>query len=110
MSSTACATGGEARHMPLRHARVPHVATSGVRADAKRALMSQVAFGLLWSFVFVLPWEEVIRLPLLGSIPRLVAVVTLVVSGLFILARGRVRPPAAFQLLALAFVLWAGLS
>ncbi len=72
--------------------------------------MSRAAFACLWGFVFVLPWEDVIRLPLLGSIPRLVALVALVVGGLFIVARGRVRPPAAFQLLALAFVLWAGLS
>src|SRR6266480_3166731 len=98
----------EARHMPWSRARVPHVATSGDRADAKQALMSRVAFGLLWGFVFVLPWEEVVQLPLWGSIPRLVGVVALAVGVLYIVARGRIRPPASFHVLALAFVLWAG--
>src|SRR6266480_810155 len=100
----------EARHMPWSRARVPHAQTSGDRADAKQALMSTAAFACLWAFVFVLPWEDVLRLPLLGSIPHVAGVVALGAGVLYVLARGTIRPPSPFHIFALLFVLWAGLS
>jgi len=72
--------------------------------------MSKTAFGLLWCFVFVIPWEEVVRLPLLGSMPRLVGVVAFGVGALHIVARRTVRPLAWFHIFAVLFVLWAGAS
>ena len=72
--------------------------------------MSKAAFGLLWCFVFVMPWEEVVSLPVWGSIPRLAGVVALAFGVLHILARGSIRPLTWFHRLAAVFVLWTGVS
>ncbi len=72
--------------------------------------MSKVAFALLWCFAFVIPWEEVVYLPMFGSVPRLVGVVACTVGGLYVLARGTVRPLSSFHVLAALFVLWTGMS
>jgi O-antigen ligase len=72
--------------------------------------MSNAAFRLLWCFVFVLPWDQFVYVPLLGSIPRLVGLVASGVAALYILARRRVRPLSAFHVFALLFVIWAGVS
>jgi len=70
--------------------------------------MSNAAFWVLWCFVFVLPWDVLTKLPVVGSIPRLVGLAASAVCVLYILARRRVRPPSWFHLFALLFVLWAG--
>src|SRR5713101_8011575 len=72
--------------------------------------MSKAAFRFLWCFVFILPWEEVIRLPVFGSLPHLVGVVALGVGVLHILARRRFRTLSWFHLFGALFVLWSGLS
>ena len=72
--------------------------------------MSKAAFWTLWCFVFVLPWDEFILMPVLGTIPRLVGLVASAVGVLHILARRRVRPLSWFHVFALLFVLWAGVS
>ncbi|HEV2750286.1 MAG TPA: O-antigen ligase family protein [Gemmatimonadales bacterium] len=72
--------------------------------------MSRAAFSLLWCFVFILPWDKFIVLPVLGSLPRIVGLVASAVGVLYILARRRVRPLAWFHVFALLFVIWAGVS
>jgi O-antigen ligase len=72
--------------------------------------MSQAAFYALWCFVFVLPWDPLANLPVLGSIPRIVGLVASAVGILHILARRRVRPLSWFHVFAVLFVLWAGVS
>jgi len=72
--------------------------------------MRNTAFALCWCFVFVVPWENVVQLPVLGSLPHLVGMVAFVVGVLHILARGSVRPLSWFHVLALLFVIWAGVS
>src|SRR5207245_8912983 len=72
--------------------------------------MSTAAFSLLWCFVFVLPWDALGYLPVLGSLPRLVGLVASGVGIVYILARRRLRPPGWFHLFAVLFVLWAGVS
>jgi len=37
--------------------------------------MSKAAFWSLWCFVFVLPWDKIIVIPVLGTIPRIVGLV-----------------------------------
>lgn len=74
--------------------------------------MTRLARLGLLVFAFVLPWEDSLLLPYLGSLGR--------VSGLLLLAAGlpslfqgnrlRVRLPSLFLLLMLAFVVWSGLS
>lgn len=72
--------------------------------------MRQAAFWALWCFVLVLPWDAFTRLPVLGSIPRLIGLGALAVGVLYILARRRVRPLSWFHVFAILFVLWAGVS
>lgn len=72
--------------------------------------MSNAAFRLLWCFVLVLPWDVFIRVPVLGSIPRIVGIVASAVGVLYILARRRVRPLSWFHVFAILFVVWAGVS
>src|SRR6266568_4146762 len=84
--------------------------TTVLAHSAGLAPMSKVAFSFLWCFVFFLPWDEVIHLPVWGSLPRVVGVVASVAGVLHIVARGRIRPPSWFNVLGLLFVLWAGAS
>ena len=72
--------------------------------------MSNAAFWSLWCFVFVLPWDKFILMPVLGSIPRLVGLAASAVGVVHVLARRRVRPLSWFHLFAMLFVLWAGVS
>jgi len=72
--------------------------------------VSRATFVLLWCFVFVIPWEEVVHLPVLGSLPHLVGVVACTVGVLHVLARGSLRPLSWFLALAILFVIWAGAS
>jgi O-antigen ligase len=72
--------------------------------------MNKAAFWLLWCFIFVLPWDMFINLPVLGSIPRLVGLVASAVGILHILARRRIRPLSYFHVFAVLFLLWAGVS
>lgn len=72
--------------------------------------MSQAAFYALWVFVFVLPWDPLANLPVLGSIPRIAGLVASAVGVLHIAARRRVRPLAWFHVVTALLVLWAGVS
>lgn len=72
--------------------------------------MRKTAFALLWTFVFVIPWEDFVQFPGLGSLPRLVGLVACATAVLHVFGRGSVRRPSWFLLLAAGFVLWAGLS
>lgn len=74
--------------------------------------MNRVAQYALLGFAFVLPWEDAVVLPLLGSIGRVSGLVLLAVA-LPSLVRGaglRLRLPSAFLLFMAAFVLWSCLS
>ena len=72
--------------------------------------MSKAAFVALWCFVLVLPWDALMEMPVLGSIPRAVGLLAAAVGVVYVLARQRVRPLSWFHLFALLFVLWAGVS
>src|SRR5207247_4723877 len=52
-------------------------------------VMSNAAFWSLWCFVFVLPWDKFILMPVLGSIPRLVGLAASAVGVVPVLARRR---------------------
>jgi len=72
--------------------------------------VNRVAFALLWAFVFVIPWEEIVHLPGLGSLPRLIGILACVVGALHVIARGSLRPLSKFHVFAGLFVLWAAVS
>src|SRR6266576_6290359 len=59
------------------------------RAMPVRWVMSNAAFWSLWCFVFVLPWDKFILMPVLGSIPRLVGLAASAVGVVHVLARRR---------------------
>ena len=70
-------------------------------------LRAVVAF-LLAVFVFTLPIEELVSLPGLGSVTRLVGLVTMPIALLALVEGGRVRfrVPTLFLLASAMFVLW----
>lgn len=72
--------------------------------------MRKTAFGALWLFVFVVPWELFITFPGFGTIGRLVGATAFGLGVLDVILRGRMRPPSAFHVLALLFLFWSGAS
>src|ERR1700730_9715741 len=72
--------------------------------------MQTVAYALLWLFVFTMPWDDIVQLPVLGSLPRLVGIAASVVGVLFVIARGRFRPLSWFHVFTGLFVIWAALT
>ena len=73
-------------------------------------LVTRAAVFFLWCFVFSLPWDVVIDLPALGSIPRIVGLVASAVGIVYIVARRRFRELTWFHVFAVLFVLWSGVT
>jgi len=72
--------------------------------------MGKAAYGALWCFVLVLPWDVFVNLPVVGSIPRIVGLVASAGGVLYVLARRSLTPLSWFHMFAALFVLWAGVS
>src|SRR4051812_35063591 len=72
--------------------------------------MTALAYAALWVFIFAVPWENVIVIPGLGTISKLMGIIALGFAVLASLVTGRLRRPQYFHLAALLFVVWAGLS
>lgn len=72
--------------------------------------MSSIAYALLWAFVFAVPWENIVLLPGIGTVGRLLGLIAAPVGIVAILMRGRLRPLSTFHILAACYVLWAGLT
>lgn len=72
--------------------------------------MSRAAFVLLWVFVFVMPWENAVPIPGVGSITRLVGALSFGAALVHVVMTGRLRPPSWFQVFALLFLAWAALT
>jgi O-antigen ligase len=72
--------------------------------------MNRASFALLWAFVFVIPWENAVPIPEVGSITRLIGAMSFATAALHVLVTGRIRPPSWFLVFAFLFVLWAGLT
>jgi len=72
--------------------------------------LGKLAFGALWIFVFVVPWEE--SVPLLGGfvISRWVAMAASFLLVLSVLATRQLRRPSAIHLLMLALVAWSAIT
>ncbi len=65
-------------------------------------------FNLL--FVFAIPWQDMVVLPGLGTISRLLGIGAVGATVLHVLLKGKLRRPTLFHWLALAFFGWALLS
>lgn len=77
---------------------------------AGETALGGIAFGLLWLFVFVMPWEE--SVPLLGGfvISRWVAIAAAVTLVLSILSTRQLRRISGLHMLMIALVTWAALT
>ena len=72
--------------------------------------MTAVAYAALWIFVFAVPWENMIVLPGIGTIGRLMGMVALGFAVLAAVVQARVRRPQPFHVAAALFVVWAGIA
>jgi O-antigen ligase len=72
--------------------------------------MRRAVYLLMLAMVFTLPWENVISLPGLGRISKLIGLVTAVTWLASVLLSGRFREPRLTHFLALLFVIWNGFS
>ncbi len=69
--------------------------------------MRRVAWGLLLTFVFTIPWEYSLNLgEPLGHVARIAGILTLLAAIPSVLQQGRLRTLGAMQWLVLAFYLW----
>jgi O-antigen ligase len=73
-------------------------------------LLTSLAFGLLYLFVFSLPLENSIVVPGLGTVGRIVGLAAFVLGLLSLLEVGKVRPPTLIHLVIVAYVAWSALS
>jgi O-antigen ligase len=69
--------------------------------------MNAVAYAALWVFIFALPWQNIVVIPGVGTISRLMGIIAFAFAVLAIVFAGRVRRWRPFHLVALVFVLWA---
>jgi O-antigen ligase len=72
--------------------------------------LHSLAFLFLWLFVFTIPWENIIVLPTLGTISRVVGIVAFGIAAIAVLASGWLALPTRFHLVAIIFVSWGALS
>jgi O-antigen ligase len=72
--------------------------------------MHSFAYGALWIFIFVLPWENMVTIPGLGTLSKALGIFALVITAFAPLISGRVRRLRLFHISALVFVLWAASS
>lgn len=72
--------------------------------------MRKLAFILLLTTVFTMPWEETFTFPMLGSLTRLIAYGVVVAGILSVIAKGWVRPLIGIHYVIGVFILWICLS
>ena len=68
------------------------------------------ALRVLSLFVFLVPLEDTVAVPGLGSVSRLAGIAALAVGVVALVYGGRIRRLRAFELVMLVFVAWVGLS
>lgn len=69
-----------------------------------------VAYIFNWLFVFTVPWQNVVVLPGLGTISKLLGVAAVGATVFHVLVSGKLRRPTLFHWLGLAFFGWILLS
>jgi len=70
----------------------------------------RLSFGFLWLLVFAIPWEDAVTIPGFGTGTRLIGIPALVLGVIAVIARGKVRHPAAGHVIMILFALWATVS
>jgi O-antigen ligase len=72
--------------------------------------MRRAVYLLMLAMVFTLPWENVLSLPGLGRISKLIGLMAAAAWVASVLISGRFREPRITHILALLFVVWNGFS
>lgn len=72
--------------------------------------MRRVAYLLMLVMIFTLPWENVLSLPGLGRVSKMVGLLVAVAWVAAVVTTGRTREPYSTHLLALLFVVWNACS
>jgi O-antigen ligase len=72
--------------------------------------MRRAVYLLMLAMVFTLPWENVLSLPGLGRISKLIGLLAAATWVATVLITGRFREPKVTHFLALLFVVWNGFS
>ncbi len=72
--------------------------------------MKQLAWLLSLVLIFVIPWENSVEIRSVGTISRLIGLLTAGVWILAVVIEGRMRRPGLFHALVTAFVAWTALS
>jgi len=72
--------------------------------------MSVLAWRVLWLLVLTIPLENIVTLPGVGSITRLVGLMAIAAGIGALAARPRLRRPVGFHIAAILFVTWAALT
>jgi O-antigen ligase len=72
--------------------------------------MTNIAYAALWLFCFAVPMENVVVIPGVGTISKLMGMVTLLLAALATVISARVRRLQTFHYLAVLFVILAGLG
>jgi O-antigen ligase len=69
-----------------------------------------LAHVLTWLFVFTVPWQNVVYIPGLGTISKILGVAAIGATLMHVVLRGRVRPLTPFHWMAIAYLMWVFLS
>ena len=72
--------------------------------------MTNIAYAALWLFCLAVPMENVIVIPGFGTISKLMGMVALLLTALATVINARVRRIQTFHILAVLFVVLAGLG
>ena len=72
--------------------------------------MRNIAILLTLVFIFVIPSEKILEIPELGSVARIIGVVTMAAWLASVLLRGSIRPVSHFHGVVFLFVLWQAAS
>lgn len=72
--------------------------------------MTAIAYAALWVFCFAVPWENVIVIPGVGTISKLIGMAAFGLALFATVVTGRVRRLQGFHIAALLFVIWAGMN
>jgi O-antigen ligase len=72
--------------------------------------MTAIAYAALWVFCFAVPWENVIVIPGVGTISKLIGMGAFALALFTTVVTGRVRRIQGFHIAALLYVIWAGMN
>jgi len=94
--------------VPLQSAREAWFPVRQV--SGREGILRSAAYGLLWLFVFAMPWENSLVFEGLGQVTRVLGILTMLVGIVAVLEQGKLRRLTFGHVLVLAFVSYVSLS